>query len=102
MTQIQNRYEILFLYECKDCNPNGDPLDENRPGTDPETGVATVTDVRIKRTIRDYLLAREPDVEERVNNGMEIFIRDTDKSDGYICQKGRQRAGRTIFKVCQD
>ena len=56
MTVITNRYEILFIYECKDCNPNGDPLDENRPRTDPETGEATVSDVRIKRTVRDYFL----------------------------------------------
>ena len=52
---VANRQEILFIYEAKDCNPNGDPLDENKPRTDPETGVATVTDVRIKRTVRDYL-----------------------------------------------
>lgn len=51
---IMDRSEILFLYETKDCNPNGDPLDENKPRMDPETGVATVTDVRIKRWIRDY------------------------------------------------
>ena len=53
MTAITNRYEILFIYEAKDCNPNGDPLDENRPRTDPETGEATISDVRIKRTVRD-------------------------------------------------
>ena len=56
---VKNRQEILFLYEARDCNPNGDPLDENRPRTDPETGVATVTDVRIKRTVRDYIMSLE-------------------------------------------
>jgi CRISPR-associated protein Csh2 len=91
MSTLANRYEILFLYECQDCNPNGDPLDENRPRTDPETGVATVTDVRIKRTIRDYFLAKEPDVEQRVQNGTEILIRDTEKADGYLAE-GKDRA----------
>jgi CRISPR-associated protein Csh2 len=91
MNTLSHRYEILFLYECKDCNPNGDPLDENRPRTDPETGEATVTDVRIKRTIRDYFLAQEPDREKRLNLGMEILIRDTLKSDGYLAE-GKDRA----------
>lgn len=85
---IENRQEILFLYEAKDCNPNGDPLDENRPRTDPETGVATVTDVRIKRTIRDYLY------EEK---GLEILVRDTFESDGTL-RDGKGRATDFIIK----
>lgn len=81
MSSIQNRMEFLFLYEAKDCNPNGDPLDENRPRTDPETGVATVTDVRIKRTVRDYLYEMK---------GLEILIRDTVDEEGYLKDgKGR-------------
>lgn len=52
---IKNRSEILFLYDVKDANPNGDPVDENKPRIDEETGVNIVTDVRLKRTIRDYL-----------------------------------------------
>jgi len=54
METISERSEILFIYHVKDANPNGDPLANNAPRTDPETGVATVTDVRIKRWIRDY------------------------------------------------
>ena len=50
-----SRSEILFLYDVTDANPNGDPMDENRPRIDEETGVNIVTDVRLKRTIRDYL-----------------------------------------------
>ncbi|GEM_PF-21911 len=52
---IKNRSEILFLYDVTDANPNGDPIEENRPRIDEETGVNIVTDVRLKRTIRDYL-----------------------------------------------
>jgi CRISPR-associated protein Csh2 len=55
MSTIQNRSELLFLYDVKRCNPNGDPLDSNRPRLDEETGRCLVTDVRLKRTIRDYL-----------------------------------------------
>ncbi len=55
MSVIKNRSEILFLYDVTDANPNGDPVDENKPRVDEETGVNIVTDVRLKRTIRDYL-----------------------------------------------
>lgn len=55
MAQIENRSEILFLYDVVRCNPNGDPLDSNRPRLDEATNRCLVTDVRLKRTIRDYL-----------------------------------------------
>ncbi len=52
---IKNRSEILFMYDVTYANPNGDPNDENKPRIDEETGINIVTDVRLKRTIRDYL-----------------------------------------------
>lgn len=52
---VKNRSEILFIYDVTDANPNGDPVDENKPRIDEETGINIVTDVRLKRTIRDYL-----------------------------------------------
>lgn len=55
MSELKNRSEILFMYDVTDANPNGDPVDENKPRIDEETGVNIVTDVRLKRTIRDYL-----------------------------------------------
>jgi len=64
---IGNRSEILFLYDIKDANPNGDPLNENKPRMDEETERNIVTDVRLKRTVRDYLsdyLAEEIFVKE--------------------------------------
>jgi CRISPR-associated protein Csh2 len=54
-TTINNRMELLFIYDVTDANPNGDPLDENKPRLDEETWKNIVTDVRLKRTIRDYL-----------------------------------------------
>lgn len=88
---FSHRHEMLFLYEAVDCNPNGDPLDENRPRTDPRTGVCTVTDVRIKRTIRDEILSWEPDEKQRLENGQEILIRDTFVNDGSLAT-GKDRA----------
>lgn len=52
---IKNRHEIVFIYDVKDGNPNGDPMDSNKPRMDVATGVNIVSDVRLKRTIRDHL-----------------------------------------------
>jgi CRISPR-associated protein Csh2 len=59
---VKNRSELIFVYDCKDINPNGDPLDENKPRIDEKTGINIVTDVRLKRTIRDYFLSKNIDV----------------------------------------
>jgi|SRR5579875_777911 len=58
MTNIQNNSEILFLYEAKLTNPNGDPDDENRPRMDPKTKRNLVSDVRLKRYFRDYIISK--------------------------------------------
>ncbi|MBK1695129.1 type I-B CRISPR-associated protein Cas7/Csh2 [Chromatium weissei] len=98
MTVLMNRAEILFIYEAKDCNPNGDPLDENRPRTDPETGEATITDVRIKRTVRDYFLSLESNVEKRLTAGREVLIRDTLKANGHLSE-GKDRAEQFLAEA---
>lgn len=55
MKEKINNSDILFIYDAKICNPNGDPDDENKPRMDYETGTNLVSDVRLKRYIRDYL-----------------------------------------------
>lgn len=52
---VKQNSEILFLYDAKMCNPNGDPDDENRPRMDTDRERNLVSDVRLKRYIRDYL-----------------------------------------------
>lgn len=75
---VRSRSEILFLYDVKDNNPNGDPVDENKPRIDEETGVNIVTDVRLKRTIRDYL---------HEYKGKDIFIREIRDEKGTLKTK---------------
>lgn len=53
---IKNNSEILFIYDAKMCNPNGDPDDENKPRMDYDRGINLVSDLRLKRYIRDYLM----------------------------------------------
>ena len=64
---IKNNSEILFIYDAKMTNPNGDPDDENKPRMDYDRSRNIVSDVRLKRYIRDYLL----DYEENVD----VFVR---------------------------
>lgn len=82
MTEVSRRSEIVFLYDIKDGNPNGDPLDENKPRVDEETGINLVTDVRLKRTIRDYLNKFRDE---------EIFVREISDEKGDI-QDAKLRA----------
>ncbi len=53
-TPISNRYEFVLLYDVENGNPNGDPDAGNMPRIDPETGYGIVTDVAIKRKVRNY------------------------------------------------
>lgn len=88
---IKNRTELLFLYEIENANPNGDPLNENRPRFDSEDSTALVSDVRLKRSIRDYWF------EYKGYNGSDdkdIFVRETKYSDkkGEFVASGKRRA----------
>jgi len=78
MSQVNNRKEIVFLYDVTNSNPNGDPLDENKPRIDEESRKNLVSDVRLKRTIRDYL----QDFRKKL-----IFIVETRKEDGKLKTK---------------
>jgi|AntDeeMinimDraft_5_1070356.scaffolds.fasta_scaffold05758_2 CRISPR-associated protein Csh2 len=74
---VENRSEIVFAYDAEDTNPNGNPLSaNNKPRIDETTGAAVVTDVRLKRYIRDQL----DDDDEAIN----IYIRNPSKSDSGV------------------
>lgn len=60
MSVISNRYDFVILFDVENGNPNGDPDSGNMPRIDPETGLGIVTDVCMKRKIRNYVeTARE-------------------------------------------
>ncbi len=88
---IKNRSELLFLYDIENANPNGDPLNENRPRFDAESSTVLVTDVRLKRTIRDYWFEYKG---YNGKDGKDVFVRETTYSEGdkeYI-KDGKRRA----------
>jgi len=75
--------EILFLWDGENWNPNGDMLNSNAPRYDEISRKALVSDVRIKRTIRDYLESK----------GFEIFVKETESPKGGLMDgKGRVSA----------
>lgn len=68
---MNHRYEFVFLFDVRDGNPNGDPDAGNQPRIDPETGHGLVTDVCIKRKLRNFVLLTRPD-----SAGYGIYIRE--------------------------
>lgn len=90
MSLVTKRSEIIFCYDIKDANPNGDPLDSNKPRVDEETGENLVTDVRVKRTVRDFLFEYKG---HNIDGEKDIFVREIvyDKEKGFI-NDGKKRA----------
>ena len=67
---IKNRYDFVILFDVENGNPNGDPDAGNMPRIDPETGHGIVTDVCLKRKIRNYVETVKEDAE-----GYRIYIK---------------------------
>lgn len=68
---IHNRYDFVVLFDVENGNPNGDPDAGNMPRMDPETGLGLVTDVCLKRKIRNYVEAAKED-----EPGYRIYIKE--------------------------
>lgn len=84
MAAIKNRYEFVILFDVENGNPNGDPDAGNMPRIDPETGHGLVTDVCIKRKIRNYVETLKDDAE-----GYRIYVKDgipLNRSDAEACR----------------
>ena len=68
---IRNRYDFVILFDVENGNPNGDPDAGNMPRVDPETGYGLVTDVCLKRKIRNYVETVKEDA-----TGYRIYVKD--------------------------
>ena len=83
MSTIANRYEFVIFFDVENGNPNGDPDAGNMPRIDPETGYGLVTDVCLKRKIRNYVETAKEGVP-----GYRIYVKDgvpLNRSDGEAC-----------------
>jgi CRISPR-associated protein Csd2 len=74
---IKNRHDFVFMFEVHDGNPNGDPDQLNSPRIDPEDQHGLVTDVCIKRKIRNYIMLKK-----NLKHPYDIFIRQREFIDG--------------------
>lgn len=83
MSAIANRYEFVIYFDVENGNPNGDPDAGNMPRIDPETGYGLVTDVCLKRKIRNYVETAKEGVP-----GYRIYVKDgvpLNRSDAEAC-----------------
>ena len=81
---IKNRYEFVVLFDVENGNPNGDPDSGNMPRIDPESGLGLVTDVCLKRKIRNYVETVKEDAK-----GYNIYIKEDvplNRSDREACE----------------
>lgn len=83
MEPIRNRYEFVILFDVENGNPNGDPDAGNMPRIDPETGYGLVTDVCLKRKIRNFV-----ETAKEGESGYRIYVKDgvpLNRSDLEAC-----------------
>lgn len=71
MAEINNRIDFIYIFDVQDGNPNGDPDAGNLPRIDAETGMGLVTDVCLKRKVRNYV-----QVAKGLSEGYDIFIKE--------------------------
>ena len=71
MSEINNRIDFIYIFDVQDGNPNGDPDAGNLPRIDAETGMGLVTDVCLKRKVRNYV-----QVAKGLSEGYDIFIKE--------------------------
>lgn len=74
-----NRFDFIYIFDVKDGNPNGDPNADNMPRIDDETGNGLVTDVCLKRKVRNYVLIRK-----ELKNGFDIYIKERAVLDSIV------------------
>ena len=87
---IKNRYDFVFIYDVKDGNPNGDPDMDNQPRIDFETREGLVSDVCIKRKVRNYIQLKV-EAGELDASKYDIFIRQGNILNNII-NKGKEEA----------
>jgi CRISPR-associated protein Csd2 len=71
MSELKNRIDFVYIFDVQDGNPNGDPDAGNLPRVDAETGMGLVTDVCLKRKVRNYV-----QVAKNLADGYDIFIKE--------------------------
>lgn len=93
MSAIQNRYDFVYLFDVQDGNPNGDPDAGNLPRTDPENGHGLVTDVCLKRKLRNFV-----QLAKGAEPRFDIFIKEKGVLNDLIDEAHEQESVKTKEK----
>ena len=92
MSELKNRIDFVYIIDVQDGNPNGDPDAGNLPRVDAETGMGLITDVCLKRKIRNYV-----QISRKCAEGFDIFIKEKavldDIVDNIYDQKKKEEKG---------
>lgn len=121
MSELKNRIDFVYIFDVQDGNPNGDPDAGNLPRVDAETGMGLVTDVCLKRKVRNYVQVAKAGIEgndilvkSKEFSGEEVFInkeirnayedigiqlKDKDKAKPEQVESGRKRMCEKFFDV---
>ena len=121
MSELKNRIDFVYIFDVQDGNPNGDPDAGNLPRVDAETGMGLVTDVCLKRKVRNYVQVAKIGVERddilvksKEISGEEVFINEEirkaykdlgielkvkDKAKSEQVESGRKRMCEKFFDV---
>ena len=105
MSEINNRIDFIYIFDVQDGNPNGDPDAGNLPRIDAETGMGLVTDVCLKRKVRNYV-----QVAKGLSEGYDIFIkekailnREIDKAhDDEEVKKAKDKTAAARLFMCKN
>ena len=89
---VSRRHDFVLLFDVADGNPNGDPDAGNLPRVDPETMQGLVTDVAIKRKVRDFVAAVQGDVAAPESSRFKIYV----ESDGRALNAQHRRAYESL------
>lgn len=95
---LVNRYDFVFLFDVKDANPNGDPDQGNLPRVDPEDQRGLVTDVCLKRKVRDYVFLTNLK-DGQPEHGFDIFIQRRDAVLNDLIEKAAEKKGKGKNKL---
>ena len=83
MSELKNRIDFVYIFDVQDGNPNGDPDAGNLPRVDAETGMGLVTDVCLKRKVRNYV-----QIAKAGQEGMDILVKSKELSGDEVFING--------------
>lgn len=108
MATMNNRFDFVYMFDVQDGNPNGDPDAGNLPRIDAETGMGLVTDVCLKRKVRNYV-----QIAKELSEGFDIFIKEKavlndeidkahDDSEVKNCKDAKEKTAAARRFMCKN